>query len=87
MGNRKGEKLGWTLGWCGGFFWVLILSILFFFQSKIFEGIIGIAIVLMAISVIFFFAPWKKPSAKFWKLSMFPYSVFLISIVWAIWSY
>lgn len=87
MSKRKGEKAGWTLGWCGGFLWVLILSVVFFLQHKILQGILGLSVVILALAVILLFAPWKKPTTKFWILYLFPYAVFLISIVWAVWAY
>lgn len=87
MGERKGEKAGWTLGWCGGFLWVLILSVVFFIQSRVLQGILGLSVVMLALAVIWLFAPWKKPTTKFLILYLFPYTVFLISIVWAVWTY
>ncbi|MFB3851894.1 MAG: hypothetical protein ACE14Q_08245 [Acidobacteriota bacterium] len=87
MRERKGEKAGWTLGWCGGFLWVLILSIVFFLQHKILQGILGLTVVILALAVIWLFAPWKKPTTKFWILYLYPYAVFLISIVWVVWAY
>lgn len=87
MNKRKGEKLGWTLGFYGGFLWVVVFSIIFFWQKKIIEGALGMAIVIVAITVISLFSPWRMPNTKYWKLYLFPYTVFIISIGWAIWAF
>jgi len=84
MADRKGEKLGWTGGWLGGFIWVAILSIVFIVQGKTMEGVCGLAIVVAAVAVVLYFAPWKNPSTPAWKLMVWPYLMFIASIVWAV---
>ncbi len=86
MSERKGEKIGWTFGWIGGFLWVIALSIVFFYQKKIHEGAIGLGIFILALSIIIVFAPWKMPLTKYWKLFLLPYFVMLFAIVWAVWA-
>jgi len=85
--NRKGEKIGWTAGWIGGFIWVAILSIIFLFQEKYEQGISGVTLTGIAIVIIYFCSPWRFPSTSYWKLMLAPYGVFYLSIAWAIWSY
>ena len=46
MNSRRGEKLGWTLGWCGGFVWVVILAIVAWVQGKTLHAAAGLAIVI-----------------------------------------
>lgn len=87
MNERKGEKAGWIFGWLGGFLWVIILSTVLFFQEKRGEGAIGFGIFILALAIISIFAPWKMPATKFWKVSLLPYSVFLFSIIWAVWAF
>lgn len=84
---RRGEKIGWTAGWAGGFIWVLILSVVFIFQGKIVQGISGMVLVGSSIFMILLFAPWRFPNTHYWKLMLAPYGIFFLSIAWAIWSY
>ncbi|OHE58747.1 MAG: hypothetical protein A2Z47_13070 [Thermodesulfovibrio sp. RBG_19FT_COMBO_42_12] len=87
MEGRTGEKIGWSAGWIGGFIWVSILSIVFLFQEKYEQGLLGMALTGVAIATIVFFAPWRFPSTPYWKLMLAPYGMFFLSIAWAIWSY
>jgi len=85
--DRIGEKIGWTAGWLGGFIWVLVLSIVFLFQEKIEQGVLGIALVGVSVFTILFFSPWRFASTHYWKLMLAPYGIFFLSVAWAIWSY
>jgi hypothetical protein len=87
MGERRGEKIGWTLGWLGGFAWVAILSGVFLFQREVAQGVAGILLTSVAAAVILAFAPWRHPSTAYWKLMMAPYAVFFASVAWAVWAY
>ncbi|MBF0106668.1 MAG: hypothetical protein HQM16_15250 [Deltaproteobacteria bacterium] len=87
MENKTGQKIGWTAGWMGGFIWVFILSIVFLFHEKYPQGLLGLVLTGVAIVTIVFFAPWRFPTTSYWKLMLAPYGMFLLSIVWAIWSY
>jgi threonine/homoserine efflux transporter RhtA len=51
------------------------------FQNKISEGIIGLAVFIIAIIVISMTAPWKHPNTKYWKLMLPIYSLLTCSIV------
>ena len=84
---RKGEKIGWSAGWLGGFIWVAILSIVFLYQKKVGQGVWGIVLTGAAIIAVLHFAPWRHPTTPYWKLMMVPYGMFFISIAWAVWSY
>lgn len=85
--HRRGEKIGWTASWIGGFIWVAILSIMFLFQKKIAPGILGMFLTGAAIVVICSFAPWRHPLTPYWKLMLVPYGIFFLSIAWVIWGY
>jgi len=87
MTNRNGEKVGWIGGWLGGFIWALILAIVFFFQGKRVEGVIGLALVGLAVFFVICFAPWKRPDTAYWKLMLPVYAMFFSAAAWAIWSY
>lgn len=87
MVKRTGEKIGWMAGWLGGFFWVFALSIMFLIQDKWLQGLWGFFLFGLAVLSILFLAPWRHPSTAYWKLMVLPYSVFLGSAAWALWSF
>jgi hypothetical protein len=86
MAHRTGEKSGWIGGWLGGFIWVVILSVIFFVQSKLIEGAIGLALFCTAVLFVFTSAPWKHPDTPYWKLMIPVYVALAGAIVWIIWS-
>ena len=85
--NRKGEKIGWIGGWSGAFIWLGLLSIVWVFQNKISNGMIGIMVFILAITTIVATAPWKHPHTKYWKLMLPIYFLFFISIFLCIYFY
>lgn len=85
--NRKGEKMGWIGGWSGGFIWLGLLSIVWVFQNKISNGMIGIMVFIVAITTIVATAPWRHPHTKYWKLMLPIYLLFFISIFLCIYLY
>lgn len=85
--NRKGEKLGWTLGWIGVFLWVFIISIVFLIQNKIIFGILGILIFLTALFLIFYLSPWRNKTIKYWLLMLPLYIISIISIIVVIFGF
>jgi hypothetical protein len=87
VSERKGEKIGWIGGWCGGFLWVVILSVVFLIQGKGWEGLSGVLICLIAGLSIYQSLPWRHPDRPYWRLFILPYGLFLLSIVWAVWAF
>jgi hypothetical protein len=87
MTDRKGEKLGWTGGWLGGFVWVAILALVFLFQGRTAQGLVGLALTGAAAGVIIRCAPWRFPRTPYWRLMLAPYAAFFLSIAWAVWAY
>lgn len=87
MANRVGEKIGWVGGWTGGFFWILILSVVWLVKGMTVEGIAGLVLVGLAMALIFATAPWKHPSTPFWKLMVPLYVMLGVSVVWALWAF
>jgi len=85
--NRKGERIGWIGGWLGGFIWVGLLSAVWIFQNRSSNGILGIALFIIAIILIIALAPWRHPNTKYWKLMLPIYLLFLISIAVVIYLY
>jgi hypothetical protein len=87
MARRTGEKIGWTAGWLGGFIWVAILSVILIVHRQWVEGVVGLALVGVAVVAIIAFAPWRRRATPYWKLMIAPYVVLFGSAVWAVWAY
>ncbi len=85
--KRRGEKFGWIGGWLGGFVWLALLSVIWLFQNKISEGMIGLAVFIVAIILISMTAPWKHPNIKYWKLMLPIYLLFFFTIILSIYLY
>ena len=85
--KRTGEKVGWTVGWLGGFIWLLALSVLWFFLGKTTEGILAIVLFFLGAGMIIYFSPWRHPSTQYWKLMLPIYLIFFVSIGLVIWSF
>jgi len=87
MAKRTGEKVGWTVGWLGGFIWMAILAVIFLMQQKWIQGFLGIFLFAIAVASIISFAPWRHPSIPYWRLMIPSYVALLGSVVWAVWSF
>ena len=85
--NRKGEKIGWIGGWHGGFIWLGLLAIVWLFQNKTYDGVIGITIFIVASITIVMTAPWKHPNTRYWKLMLPIYFLLLVSVIFSIYVY
>ena len=84
MSQRRGEKLGWTLGWFGGFLWVGVLAAVFLVQKKWLAGILGLALFGIFCIILAAFAPWRHPATLYRKLMLPLYFILGISIIWAV---
>jgi len=87
MTGRQGEKIGWTVGWLGGFIWIAILAVMFLFQGKHAAGITGLVLFGIAVFCICYFTPWRYPTTFYWKLMAAPYIALLTSVPWAVWAF
>ena len=87
MVERKGEKAGWTWGWIGGFLWVAIIAVIFLAQGKTVEGGIGLLLFVAALLATRQFAPWRHPATPYWRLYLWLYFLFMLTIPWAIWGF
>jgi len=87
MAERSGEKIGWSAGWSGGFIWVIILSVMFFFQGKPVQCFSGLALCAGAFALIVICAPWRHPATAYWKLMLPIYVLFFASAGWALWAF
>lgn len=84
---RRGERLGWTWGWIGGFIWVAVLSLVFLVQRKVGPGLVGVLLTGAAVGIVLFVAPWRYPKTPYWKLMLGPYGMFFLAIAWAVWAF
>lgn len=87
MTSRRGEQLGWTLGWSGAFVWVAILAVVFLVQGQILPALAGLVLVGLAAWTIRAFAPWRRPTTPYWQLLLPFYLVLLLTVAWAVWAY
>jgi hypothetical protein len=87
MEGRKGEKIGWTIGFFGSFLWVLILALIFLMQKKLAEGFSGLLLTVVAVFCIVSFAPWRHPSTPYWKFMTPIFALFFAAAAWAMWAF
>ena len=87
MAERRGEKIGWTGGWLGGFIWVAVLAVVFMFQHQWPAALAGLGLVALAVIAIVLCAPWRHPTTPYWKLMLVPYALFLLTVGWAVWAF
>jgi hypothetical protein len=87
MKARAGEKIGWLVGWAGGFLWILPLALLFLGRGQLVAGLAGLALAGLGYSAVVFFRPWRYPSARYWRLLLIPYVLMLAAVPWAIWGF
>lgn len=85
--SRRGEKIGWTIGWLGAFLWVAVVAVVFLFRKAPGKGAAGLLLFGAAVAVIHLSAPWRHPSRPYWKLTLFPYALLGLSIGWALWAF
>ncbi|MEJ5228279.1 hypothetical protein [Thermodesulfovibrio sp.] len=85
--GRKGEKIGWVGGLCGGFLFVPIISIIFLFQNKWTQGLTGLFLTLSISFVILYFVPWRFTKTPYWKLLLPIYGMFILAGLWMLWSF
>jgi hypothetical protein len=84
--DRQGNRRGWTVGWAGGFLWVLILAAVNLASGAALRSLLGLALVAAAAVFIHVFSPWRHPTTRYWKLMAPIYALFFLSIAWASWS-
>ena len=87
MNDRRGEKLGWTLGMLGSTAWMFILAPCAFFAGEWRIGAFALAAGLCVVVLVIQLAPWKHPTTRFWKLLLPPVAVMILAagilMVWA----
>jgi len=86
MQDRRGERVGWILGWLGGFVWVAILSVVFFVQGKPAQASLGLLITGIACASIVWLSPWRHPRVRYRALMVPIYLLFFVAVAWGAWS-
>lgn len=77
--TRSGERWGWILGWLGSFLWMPILGTVIMIQRGVsWQVYCTFACSLAALAAVFYFAPWRHPAVRMWKL-MLPMYLLLFS--------
>jgi hypothetical protein len=76
VSERRQEKIGWIVGWLGGFIWVVILSIVLLVKGHAIEAGAGILVASLACITIVLLSPWRHPRARY-RLLMAPIYLFL----------
>ena len=85
MKERKGEKVGWIVGWLGGFVWLFLLSIVWLVQGKITSGVLGLGLFVLAVVFIIVLSPWKHSKTRYWKLMLPVYALLIVSAGTYVW--
>jgi len=79
MRDRRGEKLGWTLGMLGGTAWMFIVAACALFAGEWRIGAFALAAGLCVVGLVTYLAPWKHPTTRFWKLFLPPIAVIILA--------
>lgn len=87
MMERRGEKIGWVGGWLGGFLWIFLLGAIWTMQGKVFQGLAGLGLAVLAVSAILTTAPWRHPTTPYWRLLLPIYLLLAVCIAWAVWAW
>ncbi len=84
--SRRGERLGWSFGWFGGFVWLLVVAILQWLEDRTLQAVIGLAIAAAAVIAIVGLAPWRHPQSTYRSLLLPIYVLFFGAVTWAVWA-
>jgi len=83
--SRTGEKWGWTAGWIGSFFWLILLSLVRLYQGRLLDASVGIALVALTVGLIIWLAPWRHPDTKYWILFSPLIGIFVLFVAVFLW--
>lgn len=85
--DRRGERLGWTLGWMGGFLWVAVLAAVTLARGRPGAAAAGLALLAAGMALVVLLGPWRHPATPYWKLMLPIYAVFFAAVAWAVWVF
>jgi hypothetical protein len=80
---RRGEKLGWLLGWTGSFLFLPVLSIIWLVQENLGSGMAGLLLWLLAELLVLRITPWRFPDKRYWRPMLPLYVILLIAVALA----
>ena len=78
MNDRRGEKRGWYGGLLGGSVWMLSPIVYWLFQRRYPEAIVAIVLAASEVAMVFYLAPWKRPTVPYWRLYLPPVAANLL---------
>lgn len=87
MQQRRGEQIGWLVGWAGAFLWIIALAVLFLARGQVIAGLIGLALAALGYGAVVLFRPWRYPHTRYWRLLLAPYLLLLVAVPWAVWGF
>lgn len=79
--SRRGERLGWLLGWMGTFLFLPVLAVVVWLQGQHWIAVASVPLWALAELLVFRLAPWRYPSTRYWRLMLPLYVVLLASVV------
>lgn len=85
--SRRGEQLGWLIGWAGGFLWIIALALLFIVRGQFLMGLAGMALAGLGYGAVVLMRPWRHPHVRYWRLLLLPYLALAAALPWAIFGF
>lgn len=79
-----GAKLGWIIGGIASLLWLPIMTIVWLVQGYLLFPGISLALFVLGLGYLFFFAPWKYPTTPIWILYLGFLGILLIGGIVAI---
>lgn len=87
MASRRGERIGWAVGWLGATAWVAVASVVLLARSSWAEGLSGLALAAAVAAGSLSLAPWRHPQTRAWRLLLPLVALLLASVPWALWAW
>lgn len=82
--TRRGEALGWLLGWLGSLSWILALALWLTAHGAPWLGAVGGILFKLGLLLTWWLAPWRHPDTPYWRLLLPLYALLAAAVVWAI---
>jgi len=86
--KRTGEKWGWIGGWIGSILWMPILGIVILIQKgPQWHSYLTFFFSIAALAAIYYFAPWRHPHVRMWRLMLPLYILLICGVIAVILAY
>jgi len=82
--TRRGEALGWLIGWLGSLAWLVALAWLLTARGAWLMGAAGGALFVLGLTLTWRLAPWRHPETPYWRLLLPLYLPLGVGVTWAI---